>query len=413
MGANNAAQTPGFVATPAVGDVPGVAGAKIGEVEKPSEDERKRLREMMRARRRHLSKDYEVRKKLGEGNFALVRLCTRKSDSKDFAVKIIHRKRMSKPKQQVALEREIEILMTVQHPNCVKLEDIRETQNHVYLVLEYCAGGELFDMICKESKFTERQSVKVIQQITSALQYLHGRGIVHRDIKPENILLLERNADSVVKLTDFGLANKIDGDNNGLKTSCGTLYYAAPEVLGPGPYVESIDYWSLGVVLYVLLVGYLPFYHDSRDETINQIRRARVHFDMKDWGGISVHARDIIRKLLTRDAKHRLNGETILQHEWMTSNIKEMDEDLGVVDNLKRFQDWKNGFTTVIDTVMAIQKWKRIAKIQTKTPMIRTASALNGDDDPYIDAGEAQDQVYYNTNRPGVRYVPGVGSVHE
>jgi len=405
---NQPAATPAMAATPAVNDV-GVAG--VASV-KPTEDEKKKLKMQFRNRKKHLSKDYEVRKKLGEGNFALVRLCTRKRDKKDFAVKIIHRKRMSKPKQQVALEREIEILMSVDHPNCVKLQDIRETQNHVYLVLELCEGGELFDMICKAGKFTELQAVRVIEQITSALLYLHNRGIVHRDIKPENILLLEKSADSVVKLTDFGLANKIEGPINGLKTSCGTLYYAAPEVLGPGPYQASIDYWSLGVVLYVLLVGYLPFYHDAREETINQIRRARVHFDMKDWGNISVQARDIIRKLLTKDAKSRLNGETLMAHEWMTSNLK--DESVVNVDKLKKFQDWKNGFTNIIDTVVAIQKWKRLAGVETKTPL-RTMSQLAREDDPFQEnAKESGVGAYYATdNRPGVRYVPGIGSVHE
>lgn len=331
---------------------------------KMTEAERVALKKSLIDRRRHLSRDYEVKKKLGEGNFALVRLCTRKKDQKDFAVKIIHRKRMQKPKQQKALEREIEIMLKISHPNCVRLEDIRETQNHVYLVLELCQGGELFDMICKEGSFSEKRAVKVVQQITSALSYLHDAGVVHRDIKPENILLEQRNPDSTVKLTDFGLANRLDGANLEFWTSCGTLYYAAPEVLGPGPYGPRIDFWSLGIVLYVLLVGYLPFYHDSREITINLIKRAKVMFDMTDWADISPQARDLIRKLLTADADKRYNCEQIMNHEWMTQNLPE--KELGT-KQLQRYNKWKMGFRDMIDTVVAINRWKQMANVKTTT----------------------------------------------
>merc|ERR1719150_1378645 len=266
----------------------------------------------------HITADYHIKKKLGQGNFALVRLCQRKTDKKEFAVKIIHKKRLAKPKQQASLEREVDILKKVSHPHCVSLEAIYETSNHLYLVLEYCKGGELFDMICKHNHFTETQAQAVVRQVTEALLYLHEKGIVHRDIKPENILLLEPNPDSVVKLTDFGLANKLDGTDLKFWTSCGTLYYAAPEVLSTGSYDHKIDFWSLGVVMYVLLVGYLPFYHDNRNRTIDLIRRGKVHFDMNDWGDISAEARDLIRHLLTVDAKKRYGHEEIKNHAWLS-----------------------------------------------------------------------------------------------
>merc|ERR1719150_2631248 len=276
----------------------------------------------------HITADYHIKKKLGQGNFALVRLCQRKTDKKEFAVKIIHKKRLAKPKQQASLEREVDILKKVSHPHCVQLEAIYETNNHLYLVLEYCKGGELFDMICQHSHFTELQAVKVVKQVNSALEYLHNLGIVHRDIKPENILLVENHPDSEVKLTDFGLANRLDGKDLKFWTSCGTLYYAAPEVLSSGSYTHKIDFWSLGVVMYVLLVGYLPFYHDNRSKTIDLIKRAKVPFDEEDWGHISKDARDLIKKLLVEDAKKRYGHEQISAHAWLSDGVVPVDTDL-------------------------------------------------------------------------------------
>merc|ERR1719300_1771657 len=147
-------------------------------------------------------------KKLGAGNFGLVRLCYRKTDRKQFAVKIIHKKRLKKSREQAALDREVEIMRTVKHQYCVTLEAIYETPNHLYLVLEYCKGGELFEMIVQQGQYTESQASAVVRQVTQALHYLHSVGIVHRDVKPENILLVESSPDSIVKLSDFGLANR-------------------------------------------------------------------------------------------------------------------------------------------------------------------------------------------------------------
>lgn len=331
---------------------------------------------------RPITRDYDIKKRLGQGNFALVRLCSRKSDGENFAVKIIHKKRLQNNKQQKALQREVQILNKVDHRYCVHLEAIYETTNHLYLVLEYCAGGELFDMICQQNHFTEQQAVKVVTQVTEALDYLHSFGIVHRDIKPENILLEHRHPDSIVKLTDFGLANHLDGSDLVFWTSCGTLYYAAPEVLSTDSYNEKIDFWSLGVVMYVLLVGYLPFYHDNRTKTIELIRRARVPFDMTDWRTISSEARDLIRKLLVFDPVRRYDAKQILKHDWITGG-NAGDEPLNL-QKLKEFENWRGNFNDHIITMMGLQRWKAYALEQD--PEVSMAGMSEGEFD-YLGMG--------------------------
>jgi len=364
----------------------------------------------------HITQDYQIKSKLGQGNFALVRLCQRKTDKKEFAVKIIHKKRLAKPKQQLSLDREVDILKKVDHPYCVRLEGIYSTNNHLYLVLEYCKGGELFDMICKHSHFTEAQAVKVVKQVNSALKYLHGMGVVHRDIKPENILLLEPHPDSIVKLTDFGLANHLDGSDLKFWTSCGTLYYAAPEVLSTNSYGPKIDYWSLGVVMYVLLVGYLPFYHDNRSKTIELIRRGRVHFDMNDWGNISSEARDLIRHLLTVDPKKRYDHAQISSHTWLSEGVIPVDTDLDL-SKLGKFNGWRRGFEATVSAMMGIKRWKEIAL--KKYPPKEDAYVGIGEPIfkekpvPAKDGGAAEAPKVKSKKKKPNSYVPGVGFVIE
>lgn len=230
------------------------------------------------------------------------------------AVKIIRKRDLNK-KELKTLDREAEILTKATHPNCVLLYDIFDTKHHLYLVMELCTGGELFDAIC-ENNFNERDAAKVVKQITEALIYLHEKSIVHRDLKPEN-LLYASDAKKNIKLMDFGLAKALDGDDEALETRCGTLHYVAPEVLSKNPYTNACDYWSLGVVLYVLLCGYLPFYHEERAITVRLVRSGKFDFDDEEWAGVSDHAKDLIRQLLELDVNKRITGPEILAHPFI------------------------------------------------------------------------------------------------
>jgi len=263
---------------------------------------------------------WDIKKKLGQGSFGTVRECIRKSDKAVAAVKIIRKKDLT-DKEKKTLEREADILTKATHANCVQLYDIFDTKHHLYLVMELCSGGELFDAIC-ENNFSEKDAANIVKQITEALIYLHSKEIVHRDLKPEN-LLYETKLRKKIKLMDFGLAKALDGDDSALETRCGTLHYVAPEVLSKKPYSNACDYWSLGVVLYVCLCGYLPFYHDERAITVRLVRSGKFDFDDEEWKGISNNAKHLITRLLELDVDKRITGPEILKHPF----IKQIETD--------------------------------------------------------------------------------------
>jgi len=263
---------------------------------------------------------WDVKEKLGSGSFGVVRRCIRKKDKKIGAVKIIKKSGLSE-KELKNLERETAILYKADHPNCVRMYDAYDSKHYLYLIMELCEGGELFDAITEEEQFNEKKAAEVIKQIALALQYLHAHDIVHRDLKPENVLY-SSEAKKTLKLMDFGLAKALDANDSTLETRCGTLHYVAPEVLGRSPYTHKCDLWSLGVILYVLLCGYLPFYHDDRTMTAKLVRRGTFDFDEEDWGHISKGAKDLISSLICKDVDKRIDTKDVLQDKWLLSHTQ-------------------------------------------------------------------------------------------
>jgi len=268
---------------------------------------------------------WKIGKKLGKGSFGTVRICSR---SKNFteaipegfkaAVKIIEKKNMGEKEIQ-NLNRESEILALADHPHCVRLFEIYDTKRRLYLVQELCQGGELFDAItaAPEGAFNEAKAANVVRQIASALQYLHSKKISHRDLKPENILYYDKEQ-TIIKLMDFGLARILDSDDVTIMTRCGTLHYVAPEVLSRASgYNKLCDIWSLGVVTYVLLCGYLPFYQEDRNYTAKLIRLGRYEYDPEEWEDITPEAKDLIDHMICLDVNKRYTAEQVLAHEWV------------------------------------------------------------------------------------------------
>lgn len=272
---------------------------------------------------------WHIDKKLGQGSFGTVRLARKKRESdgiranQEAAVKIIEKRNLS-ANELKNLDRESRILALADHPNCVRLYQIFDTNRRLYLVMELCRGGELFDAITsREGAFNEEQAADVVRQVASALDYLHNQGIAHRDLKPENILYADEEQ-TVIKLMDFGLAKLLDSQDDNLMTRCGTLHYVAPEVLSRKKgYSNKCDCWSLGVVLYVLLCGYLPFYHEQRDTTAKLIRLGRFEFDPEEWSEVSDPAKDLIRSLICLDVESRLTPAQVLEHPWITGDSEQ------------------------------------------------------------------------------------------
>jgi calcium/calmodulin-dependent protein kinase I len=187
------------------------------------------------------------------------------------------------------------------------------------MVLELLTGGELFDRIVAKGSFSEKEASELMKSITSAVTYLHSIAVVHRDLKPENLIYQSPKPDSPIKITDFGLAKyRADGGKSQMTTACGTPGYVAPEVLKNEPYGKEVDMWSLGVILYILLCGFPPFYHENTQQLYKQIKKGEYDFPDPYWTDISDSAKSLVRGLLTVDPKKRMTGKQVLAHPWIT-----------------------------------------------------------------------------------------------
>jgi calcium/calmodulin-dependent protein kinase I len=247
---------------------------------------------------------YEIMEELGAGIHASVKRGRNKKTKELVAVKCIDKDNM-KPKQ---LDREIQILSSLSHPNVISLKDVFEDVKYVYLVLELVEGGELFDKIVKDGAFSEKDAAKLIRKITEALQYLHEKKVCHRDLKPENLLLTSKGSDADVKIADFGLS-KLMGEKSMMKRACGTWAYWAPEILRRQPYDTSVDLWSVGVILYIMLSGVHPFDPDGQSsdaQIVERILKADYKFDPEYWSGISPAAKHVVQSLIHMDPMQRL-----------------------------------------------------------------------------------------------------------
>jgi len=263
-----------------------------------------------------LQDNYDIKGEIGKGAFSIVYSAQNKKTGEKVAVKVIDKKSASTPQDQQRLKTEVEILKKIKHANVVCLKDMFETPEKLYLIMELVTGGELFDKIVEKGQYSERDASIIVKNLLSAVEYLHQNSIAHRDLKPENLLLRGGDVDTDVMLSDFGLS-KIVGVESMMETACGTPYYVAPEVLSASGYDKEVDLWSVGVITYLLLCGFPPFYGESLPEVFEQIMKAEFDFPDPYWTDISKEAKDLIQKLLVVDAKKRLTATQALKHPWI------------------------------------------------------------------------------------------------
>ena len=265
---------------------------------------------------------YEVKQKIGKGKFGLVKFGINKETKQQVAIKIMAKKNMDKSDLELA-KVEIDILKIGQHPNIIKLYDIYENENYIYIIMEYCSGGDLLSYFEHyEYELKETKVCEIIHKLSMAIYYLHSYGIVHRDLKPENILMTDLTPEADIRLLDFGLS-KIVGNEEKCTEPYGTLSFVAPEVLQGKPYDKSVDLWSIGIITFLLLCGYLPFddKHSER-EIARQTIQDPVPFESKIWSKYSSEAKNFVEGLLQKKPEKRLSIKEVLEHPW----IKKMDK---------------------------------------------------------------------------------------
>lgn len=286
-----------------------------------------------------ISDNYNIdSKKIGEGSYGSVSICTNKTTNQKRAVKTLSKSQM---KTVEKFKEEIRIMKVLDHPNIVKLYETYEDKVKVYLVMELCNGGELFDRIIECGHFTEVQAAIVMQQMLRAVYYMHENSFCHRDLKPENFLFSTKDAieKATLKIIDFGLAFEFQTGKD-MKTKAGTPFYVAPQVL-QGKYDQSADLWSIGVILFVLLCGYPPFWGESDKEVLNKVKAGALNFNPADWKNVSHDAQNLVRNLLKMSQKERFTAEQALQDEWVRDKAPRATNvalSAGLVDNLKGFR---------------------------------------------------------------------------
>jgi serine/threonine protein kinase/acetyl esterase/lipase len=272
-----------------------------------------------------LSKKYIVTDQvLGHGSFAIVKLIKERSSGEQRALKIIAKKPLKENNEKM-LHEEIAILGKVEHPNIIKMWDLYETKECVFIVTDLCRGGELFDRLVEKVHYNELDARHITRQIFEGIAYLHEHDIIHRDLKPENILLRDKEDPSHVVISDFGLSKFIPDDGHLLMTACGSPQYVAPEVLLGNGYGPTVDVWSGGVIAYCLLAGYTPFYGEDQPTLFQQILSMKVEFEPEYWSDVSDTAKDFILRCLCKTRK-RMTAKEALNHPYL-ANLPDLHPD--------------------------------------------------------------------------------------
>uniref|UniRef100_A0A8C1KFW3 calcium/calmodulin-dependent protein kinase n=1 Tax=Cyprinus carpio TaxID=7962 RepID=A0A8C1KFW3_CYPCA len=282
--------------------------------------------------------EYQLYEELGKGAFSVVRRCMKISTGQEYAAKIINTKKLSARDHQ-KLEREARICRLLKHPNIVRLHDSISEEGVHYLVFDLVTGGELFEDIVAREYYSEADASHCIQQILEAVLHCHQMGVVHRDLKPENLLLASKLKGAAVKLADFGLAIEVQGDQQAWFGFAGTPGYLSPEVLRKEPYGKPVDMWACGVILYILLVGYPPFWDEDQHRLYQQIKAGAYDFPSPEWDTVTPEAKDLINKMLTINPAKRITAAEALKHPWICqrSTVASMMHRQETVECLKKF----------------------------------------------------------------------------
>lgn len=297
---------------------------------------------------------YELKEELGKGAFSIVRRCVHKETKVEYAAKIINTRKLSSRDLQ-KLEREARICRLLKHANIVRLHASIAEEGYHYLVFDLVTGGELFEDIVAREYYSEADASHCIQQILESVHHCHHNNVVHRDLKPENLLLASKEKGAAVKLADFGLAIEVDGDKHGWYGFAGTPGYLSPEVLKKEPYGRPVDLWACGVILYILLVGYPPFWDEDQHKLYAQIKAGAYDYPSPEWDTVTDEAKELINTLLSVDQSKRITAAEALKHPWIVNRerVASKVHRQETLDGLKKFNARRKLKGAILTTIVA------------------------------------------------------------
>ncbi|XP_053714868.1 calcium/calmodulin-dependent protein kinase type II delta 1 chain isoform X6 [Synchiropus splendidus] len=322
--------------------------------------------------------EYQLYEELGKGAFSVVRRCMKISSGQEYAAKIINTKKLSARDHQ-KLEREARICRLLKHPNIVRLHDSISEEGFHYLVFDLVTGGELFEDIVAREYYSEADASHCIQQILEAVLHCHQMGVVHRDLKPENLLLASKLKGAAVKLADFGLAIEVQGDQQAWFGFAGTPGYLSPEVLRKDPYGKPVDMWACGVILYILLVGYPPFWDEDQHRLYQQIKAGAYDFPSPEWDTVTPEAKDLINKMLTINPAKRVTATDALKHPWICqrSTVASMMHRQETVECLKKFNARRKLKGAILTTMLATRNFSAKSLLNKKPDGVKINNKAN------------------------------------
>ncbi|XP_075961184.1 calcium/calmodulin-dependent protein kinase type II subunit gamma isoform X8 [Anarhichas minor] len=311
--------------------------------------------------------EYQLYEELGKGAFSVVRRCVKLCTGQENAAKIINTKKLSARDHQ-KLEREARICRLLKHSNIVRLHDSISEEGFHYLLFDLVTGGELFEDIVAREYYSEADASHCIHQILDSVHHIHQHDIVHRDLKPENLLLASKCKNAAVKLADFGLAIEVQGDQQAWFGFAGTPGYLSPEVLRKEAYGKPVDIWACGVILYILLVGYPPFWDEDQHKLYQQIKAGAYDFPSPEWDTVTPEAKNLINQMLTINPAKRITAQEALKHPWVCqrSTVASMMHRQETVECLKKFNARRKLKGAILTTMLVSRNFSAAKSLLNK-----------------------------------------------
>ncbi|XP_071952322.1 calcium/calmodulin-dependent protein kinase type II delta chain-like isoform X2 [Antedon mediterranea] len=323
----------------------------------------------------YFNTNFSVKEEIGKGAFSVVKRCLHIPTSQEYAAKIINTSKMS-ARDLHKLQREERICRQLRHNNIVRLHYSIRVGNFHYFIFDLVTGGELFDDIVAREYYSEADASHCIQQIMESVEHCHKASVIHRDLKPENLLLASKAKGAAVKLADFGLAIEAENDKPSWYGFAGTPGYLSPEVLRKEAYGKPVDMWACGVILYILLVGYPPFWDEDQQKLYNIIKHGKYDYPSPEWDTVTQEAKDLINRMLTIEPSRRITASEALKHAWIANRerVASSVHRQQTVDSLKKFNARRKLKGAILTTMLVSKNFSSAVQAKSAKPQVEQTS---------------------------------------